>query len=187
MADYYIQLSHTLTLPDKAAVDYAVALAVNGTQLVELGICSEEEPDLSGTTVEAQRDDIWMHAEENCDIDALVLYIQYLMQKYELKGRERICLSFSASRPLSDAYGGAVYIVSADQVDSMSTFDWQPPAFNREDNDTMLEIAYKTLTAKNSAGRDNILDQMDVGDEEAERLTEELKKYLCEIPDSQKL
>lgn len=134
MADYFTHFSLVIRLPDEAAQNYALELHRQGVQLwqgeevpadypAELrehheDWCFEVEAD-----VVEKHPGLWLHS-SNGGIDAVCVFIQHLLQKFDRGGRVTFQWSHDCSRPRVDAHGGGAAIITAKKVKTMSTCQW---------------------------------------------------------------
>ena len=134
MADYYTNFSLVVNLPDQAAQQYALELANKASQ-VHLG---EEAPkDFPAPLLEvvedwnfeieadspAEEHGIRLHSQ--CGgIDAVCAFIQHLLQKFNPEARVEFEWSNDCSKPRVDAYGGGAAIITAQEIQTMSTGQW---------------------------------------------------------------
>ena len=136
MANNYTHTSLIVELPDQAAVDYALGIHASAEE------ARNEDAPLPADFPESLKDSvenwyfdvednkppsglygIWIHS-ENSDIDSIAVFIQHLMQKFDIK--DPICFEWAddCSRPLLDAYGGGAAIITVDDIKCMSTGGW---------------------------------------------------------------
>jgi hypothetical protein len=134
MADYFTKFSLVLPLPNEAAQAYALDLT-NKAERLQRG---EEVPgELPSSLMEVveiwnfetatdNRDgkwELWLHGEFG-GIDALCVFIQHLLQKFNPSGRVSFEWSNDCSKPRVDAYGGGAAIITAKKIKSMNTTEW---------------------------------------------------------------
>jgi hypothetical protein len=180
MANYYTELSFMLDLPNSEAVQHAVDLAelLNGiagenVPKPSAAECSEALFDMViesgfGIDVEADGNAVWIHADECPNLDALDIYVQHLLSKYEIKELVRVEWASTCDRPRTESFGGGIMLITAAGSRYMSTDIWQPPIFDKTDELVIQEIAHWAL--KGMAGAD-IISQLDISDEETYRLS----------------
>ncbi len=134
MADYFTHFSLILTLPSAEAQSYALELATQTSRIQqgdeppadfpkELADLIEDwrfdiEPDTAG-----DKPALWLHS-SNGGIDAVCLFIQHLLQRFDPQGRVTFEWSHDCSKPRTDAYGGGAAIVTATEIKAMSTSEW---------------------------------------------------------------
>jgi hypothetical protein len=137
MANYYTNFSVVVSLPDAAAVQYAVALSSKVKERQELLVESElTEPamvEFSDDAIEdwnfeteAQSGDgfgVWLHS-ENGGGSAACEFIQHLLQKFDSAGH--VCLEWSndCDKPRLDAFGGGAAFITSNNIEYMSTGAW---------------------------------------------------------------
>jgi len=134
MADYYTNFSIALSLPTEAAQTYAVNLARRAEQAHE----SDELPYAFPPELADQIEDwrfeteanqaasvhgLWLHTEYG-GIDAVCAFIQHLLQKFDPVGRATFEWSNDCSKARTDAYGGGAAIITATNIETMSTHEW---------------------------------------------------------------
>lgn len=136
MPSYYTNFSFQVRLPDAAAQTYALQLAATARRL-NLGDGSEAElpealrdPDLIADwcfEVEAdtvdQQPGLWLHSSEG-GVDAACAYVHHLLGKYDPAGRVTFQWSHDCTRPCLDAYGGGAALITATEIETMSTHQW---------------------------------------------------------------
>jgi len=133
MADYYTKFSLILELPDKAAQDYALDLADRARRIQQ-----EEEVADFPDSLRIEIDDwqfetelesspeirgIWLHT-ENGGVNAACAFIQHLLQTFDPCSRLTFEWSHDCSKPRVDAYGGGAAIITAEEIQTMSTAQW---------------------------------------------------------------
>jgi len=57
-------------------------------------------------------------------VDAVCLFIQHLLQKFDPQGRVSLEWSHDCSKPRVDAYGGGAAFITATEIKTMSTAAW---------------------------------------------------------------
>jgi hypothetical protein len=129
MADYYTKFSVILPLPNKEAQTYALELA-SKAQAQDPSDCPKSFHDVielwhfetvADRTPESWG--IWMNS-ENGGIDAVCVFIQHLLQKFDPDGRVTFEWSNDCSKPRVDAYGGGAAIITAKEIKSTNTSEW---------------------------------------------------------------
>lgn len=134
MADYFTYFSVTVPLPDESAQTYALNLAQTGRDFVNGEKLPADFPEMlrpaaDDWNFETESDDqgekfgIWLHSDCGA-IDAVCLFIQHLLQKFNPDGRIGFEWSNDCSKPRLDAYGGGAAIVTAKNIQSMTTIEW---------------------------------------------------------------
>jgi len=66
---------------------------------------------------------LWLHSMYG-GVDAVCLFIQHLLQKFDPQGKVSFEWSHDCSKPRVDAYGGGAAIITAQKIKSMSTTAW---------------------------------------------------------------
>ena len=134
MADYFTHFSLIFTLPSAEAQTYALQLA-GQISLIRQGdeqpadfprelaaviedFCFETEADTS-----ENKPALWLHSSDG-GIDAVCLFIQHLLQRFDPSGRVTFEWSHDCSKPRTDAYGGGAAIITATEIKTMSTSEW---------------------------------------------------------------
>jgi hypothetical protein len=72
---------------------------------------------------EADKTGIWLHS-MNGGIDAVCLFVQHLLQKFDPEGTIAFEWSNDCSKPRIDAFGGGAAFITASKIISMNTSDW---------------------------------------------------------------
>ncbi len=134
MADYFTNFSLVITLADETEQQYALDLAHKAS----LGQQGEPVPaDFPPSLKEAIEDwqfetladgsatkhGLWLHSIYG-GVDAVCLFIQHLLQKFDPQGKVSFEWSHDCSKPRVDAYGGGAAIITAQEIRSMSTAAW---------------------------------------------------------------
>jgi hypothetical protein len=134
MADYFTHFSLVFTLPNAEAQSYALQLAGQAgriqqgdeqpgdfpkelTAIIE-DWCFETEADTS-----ENQPALWLHS-SNGGVDAVCVFIQHLLQRFDPQGRVTFEWSHDCSKPRTDAYGGGAAIITARKIKTMSTCEW---------------------------------------------------------------
>jgi hypothetical protein len=129
MADYFTNFSFVLKL-DAELKQYALDLAKKGSNYSTDDKIPDGFPvslvdvldDWSFET-EENKDGIWLHSD--CGgIDAVCLFIQHLLQKYDIQGHIAFEWSCDCNQPRTDAYGGGAAFITATEIESMTTAEW---------------------------------------------------------------
>jgi hypothetical protein len=129
MANYYTNFSLVLKLSEKQK-RYALDLANKGSNYST----DDQVPDGFPVSlvdaldewffeIEDEKEGLWIHS-ENGGIDAACLFIQHLLQKYDLQGHIAFEWSHDCSKPRVDAFGGGAAIVTATEIKTLNTSDW---------------------------------------------------------------
>ena len=131
MADYFTNFSLLMSLPDKEAQAYALALAHEATVTYQ----GDEPPanfpaslaevidDWQFETDASDSQDLWLHSSSG-GIDAVCAFIQHLLRKFDPQGRVTFEWSNDCSKPRVDAYGGGAAIVTARKIKTITTWGW---------------------------------------------------------------
>ena len=139
MADYFTNFSLILELPDQSAQEYALNLAQQATDmrfgedppkitadfpasLVDVLELWHFETESQGS-LEQGKYGIWLHSSDG-GIDAVCMYIQHLLWKFNPDGRMEFEWSNDCSKPRTDAYGGGAAIITAKKIKTMTTGEW---------------------------------------------------------------
>jgi hypothetical protein len=72
---------------------------------------------------EENKDGIWIHSDSG-GIDAVCLFIQHLLQKYEFDAYVTFEWSHDCNQPQTDAFGGGAAFITATEIESMTTSEW---------------------------------------------------------------
>ncbi len=134
MADSYTKFSLILKLPDIASQQYALALNAKAHSLTTGEDVPGEIPESlhhwleewifttrpSGNELEPA---IWIYSEDG-GVDAACEFIHHLLKKFNLEGYVAFEWSHDCSKPLVDAYGGGAAFITADDIHTMSTWEW---------------------------------------------------------------
>ena len=134
MADYFTNFSLILKLENETEQAYALDLA-HKASLVQQG--DELPGDLPKDLVDMIEDwhfemesdnsgtahGLWLHS-MNGGIDAVCVFIQHLLQKFDPKGCITFKWSHDCSKPRLDAYGGGAGVIAAKEIKTMSTAAW---------------------------------------------------------------
>ena len=138
MADYYTNLSLQVRLPDEAAQTYALELHEQASRLHqgedepgslpdELPVELREFTEVWSFQTEADRVEdqpgLWIHSQDG-GVDAICAFLQHLLQKFDPEGAVTFEWSNDCSKPRTDAYGGGAAIVTAEEIQTMSTSAW---------------------------------------------------------------
>ena len=134
MADYFTYFSVVVPLMDTRQQQYALDLAGKAA-----AACFRDEGEPASAEIpaelldvledwhfETEKDEnhsIWLHSQDG-GIDAVCAFIQHLLKKFNLEGRVEFEWSHDCSRPRVDAYGGGAAIVTAQEIQTMSTSAW---------------------------------------------------------------
>ena len=134
MADYFTNFSLVIRLPDEAAQNYALNLALEASRInqgdepeadfpAELHSNTEDWCFDTDADVVEKQPGLWLHS-SNGGIDAVCAFIQHLLQKFSLPDVVTFEWSNDCSKPRTDAYGGGAAIITAKKVKTMSTCEW---------------------------------------------------------------
>jgi hypothetical protein len=134
MADYFTKFSVVLPLPSEAAQLYALDLANNANRIHQGDEPAETLPDsiqeviedwLFETDAESSEGKwgIWLHSDYG-GIDAVCVFIQHLLQKFDPQGRVSLEWANDCSKPRLDAFGGGAAFITAKEIKTMNTADW---------------------------------------------------------------
>ena len=134
MADYFTHFSILFSVPSAEAQSYALQLAELAGRVrqddepsdnfpkeladVIEDWCFETNADTSGN-----KPALWLHSSDG-GIDAVCIFIQHLLQRFDPQGRVTFEWSHDCSKPRTDAYGGGAAIVTATEIKTMSTSEW---------------------------------------------------------------
>jgi hypothetical protein len=134
MADYFTNFSLVISLANETEQAYALDLA-HKASLVQQGESVadafpkalvdaiedwhfETDADNSGT-----QSGLWLHSMYG-GVDAVCLFIQHLLQKFDPQGKVSFEWSHDCSKPRVDAYGGGAALITAQEIKTMSTAAW---------------------------------------------------------------
>ena len=134
MADYFINFSLLVPLPDEAAQKYALDLA-SAASSAQMG--DEPSDSLPGSIMEVIEDwqfetdaaactggwGLWLHSDSG-GMDAACAFIQHLLQKFHPQGCVTFEWSHDCSKPCVDAFGGGAAIITAEAIKSICTNQW---------------------------------------------------------------
>jgi hypothetical protein len=134
MADYFTNFSLVIKLANETEQAYALDL-VHQANLAQQG--EELPPDFPKILVDAiedwqfeteansgtNHDGLWLHSMSG-GVDAVCLFIQHLLQKFDRQGRVSFEWSHDCSKPRVDAYGGGAAFITAKEIRTMSTAAW---------------------------------------------------------------
>ena len=131
MADYYTNFSVVMSLPSEAAQAYAINIHHQATLAFQDDQWAEDVPqellNLSEDwcfEIDANRNHaVWLHSEYG-GVDAVCVFIQHLLKKFNPQGRVIFEWSHDCSKPRTDAYGGGAAIVTSNEIKTMSTGQW---------------------------------------------------------------
>jgi hypothetical protein len=148
MADYYTHFSIVMKLPDVAAQQYALALHAKAESLtsgdeVPGEIPTELHDNLDMWIFETEpggnelEPTIWMHS-ENGGIDAVCDFIQHLLKKFTPQGYVAFEWANDCSKPRTDAYGGGAAFITAQEIYSMTTYEWINNLINKHSKQQCL-------------------------------------------------
>lgn len=129
MADYYTYFSLILKLSEKEK-QYALDLANKGSNYST----DDQVPDGFPVSLvdaldewifdtEENKEGIWIHSD--CGgIDAVCLFIQHLLQKFQFDAFVAFEWSHDCSQPRTDAFGGGAAFITSTEIESFSTSEW---------------------------------------------------------------
>jgi hypothetical protein len=134
MADYFTHFSLVFTLPSAEAQTYALQLAGLAGRIQQgdepPGDFPQELADIiedwyfeTEADTDGNKPALWLHS-SNGGIDAVCVFIQHLLQRFDPKGRVTFEWSHDCSKPRVDAYGGGAAIITATEIKTMSTGQW---------------------------------------------------------------
>jgi hypothetical protein len=133
MADYSTYFSVQVSLPDAAARTYALELARQATSAFPDSPLPESFPaslveviemwQFEAEAASGDKWEIWLHS-LNGGVDAVCVFIQHLLQKFNPQGRVTFEWSHDCSKPRVDAYGGGAALITAKTIKTMSTDAW---------------------------------------------------------------
>jgi hypothetical protein len=134
MADYFTNFSLVIDLASKAEQAYALDLADKATiahrdeQLPD-GFPKALADEIEDWYFETEADDsgtkhgLWLHSIYG-GVDAVCAFIQHLLQKFDPKRYVTLEWSSDCSKPCTDAYGGGAAVITAQEINAMSTGAW---------------------------------------------------------------
>jgi len=134
MANYYTNCSFILPLPTKEAQVYALNLHSQAKAIYKGEEKSKKFPNSLVEVAEdwgfdiepqypAENCDLWLHS-KNGGVDAVCLFIQHLLRKFNPTGYIGFEWSHDCSNPRTDAYGGGAAVVTAKSIKTTSTGEW---------------------------------------------------------------
>lgn len=131
MADYFTKFSIVVHLPSTEARDYALELhaQVNEDDEIPKDFPEALLPVTWDWSFDVDANDadgkpgIWLSSIYG-GIDAVCLFIQHLLQKFDPQGKVAFQWACDCSKPRTDAYGGGGAIVTATDIKMFATGDW---------------------------------------------------------------
>jgi hypothetical protein len=134
MADYFTNFSLVICLANETEQAYALDLA-HKASLAQQG--DELPADFPKALVDMIEDwhfetvadnsgtnyGLWLHSIYG-GVDAVCLFIQHLLQKFDPQGKVSFEWSHDCSKPRVDAYGGGAAFITAQEIKTMSTAAW---------------------------------------------------------------
>ena len=134
MANYFTNFSLIFSLPSQEAQTYALELAAEASRIQQGDEAPDDFPtDLADITEDWSFDTdavtaenkpgLWLQSNSG-GIDAVCVFIQHLLQKFDPQGRVTFEWSNDCSQPRIDAYGGGAAIITAKKIKTMSTWEW---------------------------------------------------------------
>ncbi len=129
MADYFTNFSLVLKLNGEQKL-YALDLANKGASYFTddripdgFPVCLVDVLDEWLFETEEDKDGVWLHSE--CGgIDAVCLFIQHLLQKFDLQGHIAFEWSHDCTKPRTDSYGGGAAFITSTEIESFTTSEW---------------------------------------------------------------
>jgi hypothetical protein len=130
MADYFTNFSLVMKL-SKDGQQYALDLATKATthRFDSEQLPADFPPHLAlvlewwDFETELDKAGIWLHS-QNGGIDAVCVFIQHLLQKFDPKASVTFEWSHDCTKPRLDAYGGGAALITVKEIKSMSTSNW---------------------------------------------------------------
>ena len=134
MADYFTNFSLVLTLANETQQEYALDLAHKASLAQQGDPLPDDFPKalvdmIEDWQFETVADDpatghgLWLHSIYG-GVDAVCLFIQHLLQKFDPQGKVSFEWSHDCSKPRVDAYGGGAALITAREIRTMSTAAW---------------------------------------------------------------
>ena len=134
MADYFTKFSVVLPLPSEDVQRYALDLANNASRIHQGDEPAETLPDSIQEVIEdwqfetdAESSEgkwgLWLHSDYG-GIDAVCVFIQHLVQKFDPEGRVSLEWANDCSKPRLDAFGGGAAFITAKEIKTMNTAEW---------------------------------------------------------------
>ena len=134
MADYFTNFSLLLPFKDDTEQKYAFDLA---TKAASHRWQDSETPapddlpagfenvleDWSFETDADGETNIWLHSSSG-GIEAVCVFLQHLLRKFNPGGRVEFEWSHDCSKPRLDAYGGGAAVITAHKITAMNTSEW---------------------------------------------------------------
>jgi hypothetical protein len=130
MADYFTNFSVVLPLT-KVQQEYAMQL-VNQIKLhrednepLPADFPSDLADEAENWTFETEStaDGLWLNSQYGGQ-DAVCVFIQHLLQKFDFAPSVSFEWSFDCSKPRTDAYGGGAAFITAKEIKSFTTTEW---------------------------------------------------------------
>ncbi len=138
MADYFTNFSLIVPLPTEAAQQYALDLAHQAFHLFLGDEVPNDTPDdfpasLRDVVEDWQFDTdasdpssgpgLWLHS-SNGGIDAVCVFLQHLLQRFDPTGHVALEWSNDCSKPRIDAFGGGAALITARSIKTINTGEW---------------------------------------------------------------
>jgi hypothetical protein len=135
MADYYTHFSFVLDLPSAEAVKYAMNLVTIADTLrwesaedrktQETEFPSELEDFLDEWTFEVaeEKSRIWIHSDDG-GTDAACQFVQHLLDRFGIIEPVSFEWAHTCSKPRLDAYGGGAAVITATDIQAITTGQW---------------------------------------------------------------
>jgi hypothetical protein len=141
MADYFTNFSFIVPLPTQEAVDYALHLAEQASDIqIGSGMASDFPESLREVTDDwlfethandaSQNRGLWLHS-SNGGIDAVCAFIQHLLQRFAPGEHVTLEWSNDCSKPRVDAFGGGAALITARKIKTINTGEWLFQEINR--------------------------------------------------------
>jgi hypothetical protein len=132
MADYYTRFSLILRLDHEPQRKEALELAHQAVNVRDGNEPPAGFPESLREVVEdwffeadpgREGNELWLHSDTG-GIEAVCVFIQHLLQKFNPTGVVTFEWSHDCSKPRTDAYGGGAAIVTAQEIKTINTSDW---------------------------------------------------------------
>ena len=132
MADYFTHFSFTVSLANKAEHDYALdrfhqlSAAQQGDEFpADFPAALKEVAEDDGFELDtgSEHHELWFHSDAG-GIDAVCVFVQHLLQKFNPTGCVTFEWSHDCSKPRTDAYGGGAAVITAKEIKTLSTAEW---------------------------------------------------------------
>jgi hypothetical protein len=117
MANYYTTFSVSLPIPGTLTTERVKEWFDEWKSRVNTNDDESDEWESGDdNTVEWTGEEVWIHSDENGNVDAAVNFIQTYLQELNIEGGVWIGWAYTCSRPVAGAFGGGCAVVTKDDV-----------------------------------------------------------------------